>query len=76
MVLNGGFADWNEVNLAALRSACHLLTDEARSQLDAYEMMRKGGFVSRLKAFAASPMRRQTFIGNVALFIAVALKKI
>jgi glycosyltransferase involved in cell wall biosynthesis len=76
MVLNGGFADWNEVNLAALRSARHLLTDEARRQLDAYEAMRKGRFVSRLKAFAKSPMRRQTFLGNVALLIAVGLNKI
>lgn len=76
MVMNGGFAVWNDVNLAALQKSRHLLTDDARALLDAYEVMRNGRFGSRLKAFAKSPMRRQTLLGNVALLIAVVLKKI
>ena len=76
MVLDGGFAVWNEKNLAALQSCRHLLTEDARAQLDTYEVMRAGSLGARLKAFAKSRMRRQTPLGNVALLIAVVLKKI
>ena len=75
MVLDGGFAAWNDLNLAALRQSRHLLTEEARALLDAYEAMRHGGLLARLKAFAASGIRRQTLLGNAALLTAIVLKK-
>jgi glycosyltransferase involved in cell wall biosynthesis len=74
-VLNGGFVAWNDVNLAALQKSQHLLTADACAQLDAFAIMRKGSFVARLRAFATSPMRRQTFLGNFALLAATILKK-
>ncbi len=76
MVLNGGFAVWNELNLTALQRCRHLLTEEARAQLDIYEVMRVGPLGARLKAFAKSPLRRQTFLGNIALLVGIALKKV
>ena len=75
-VLKGRFRDWNETNLAALRSARHLLTDEARALIDVFEVMRKGSLAERLKAFTTSPLRRQTLVGNIALFAATALRKV
>ena len=76
MVCHGRFSAWNEVNLAALRGARHLLTDEARALIDVFEVMRKGSLTARLRAFALSPLRRQTSLGNVALLIAAAFKKL
>lgn len=76
MVLNGGFAAWNELNLAALQQCRHLLTQEARDLLDTYEAMRVGSLWVRLKSFAVSPLRRQTLLGNVALLIGITLKKV
>jgi hypothetical protein len=52
------------------------LTADACAQLDAFAIMRKGSFVARLRAFATSPMRRQTFLGSVALLIAILLRKV
>jgi hypothetical protein len=75
-VLRGRFSGWNEANIAALRSARHLLTEDARQLVDTFETMRKGSFAARLAAFAGSPLRRQTSIGNVALLVAVAMKKL
>jgi len=76
MVLNNGFVIWNDVNLAALQNCRHLLTGEARALIDTYAAMRNGSLWARLTAFAKSPMRRQTLLGNIALLIAVALNKV
>jgi glycosyltransferase involved in cell wall biosynthesis len=75
MVIDGGFAVWNDLNLAALRQCRHLLTEDARALLDAYETMRHGDLLARLRAFAASGIRRQTLLGTAALLLAVVLKK-
>jgi hypothetical protein len=76
MVLQGGFAAWNEINIAALQQSRHLLTDDARAALDTYEVIRKGNLAARLWTFARSPMRRQTLVGNFALLAAVLLRKV
>jgi glycosyltransferase involved in cell wall biosynthesis len=75
MILDGGFARWNDINLAALRQSRHLLTPEAQARLDAYEAMRTASLPARLTAFAKSDIRRQTFTGNVALLTAIVLRK-
>ena len=76
MVLTGGFSDWNNINLAALQRCRDCLTDEARALLDSYEAMRVAGFWRRIAAFARSPLRRQTPLGNFALLLGVVLRKI
>ena len=76
MVLNGGFARWNDLNLQALQQSRHLLTADARAYLEAYEIMRKSRLTKRLRTFWTSNIRRQTFTGNIALFIAILLKKL
>ena len=75
MVLDGGFAAWNDLNLAALRQSRHLLTEDARALLGAYEAMRHGSLIARLRGFATSGIRRQTLLGNAALLLAIVLKK-
>ncbi len=76
MVYQGRFAAWNEVNVAALQSARHLLTEEARALIDVFQVMRTGTLTERLAAFVRSPLRRQTALGNLALLVATALKKV
>jgi glycosyltransferase involved in cell wall biosynthesis len=76
MVLSGGFSNWNNINLAALQRCRDCLTEDSRALLDSYEAMRVAGFWRRLAAFARSPLRRQTALGNFALLIGVVLKKV
>jgi glycosyltransferase involved in cell wall biosynthesis len=76
LVLEGRFSEWNEDNLAALSNVRHVLTDEARALIDVFEVMRHGSLRARITAFFSSPLRRQTLLGNVALLLATALKKV
>jgi hypothetical protein len=76
MVFQGGFSGWNEINLAALHEVRHLLTDDARALMDDYQAMRRGNLYQRVRAFVRSGIRRQTFLGNVALLTAIVLRKV
>lgn len=76
MVLQGGFAAWNDLNLAALHQSRHLLTRDCQELLDTYQMMRSGSLRLRLMTLLKSGVRRQTLFGNVALLTAVILKKL
>lgn len=75
-VMAGRFADWNDINIAALERSRHLLSDEANALLNSYIEMREGNIVKRLITFARSPIRRQTMIGNVALLFAILLGRL
>lgn len=76
MVLRGGFARWNEVNFAALEACRPHLTEAARADLDRFMAMRTGSLPTRLATFARSDIRRQSLTGNLALLIAILLKKL
>ena len=76
MVFHGGFSGWNEINLAALHEVRHLLTDDARALMDDYQAMRRGNLYQRVSTFVRSGIRRQTFLGNVALLTAIVLRKV
>jgi hypothetical protein len=76
MILDGGFADWNDVNFAALQRSRHCLTPEACALLERYQSVRTASLWRRVAAFARSPLRRQTLLGNIALLIGVVLKKV
>jgi glycosyltransferase involved in cell wall biosynthesis len=74
--MRGRFGAWNEVNVEALQRIRNLLTEDARALVDTFEMIRKGSFTLRIRALVSSPIRRQTPLGNLALLMAAALKKI
>ena len=76
MILRGRFARWNDLNLAALEQSRHLLTDAARAELDTFKAIRSGSLTQRLRTFARSNIRRQSLLGNVAILIAILLKKL
>ncbi len=75
-LLDGTFARWISAHVAALRLCSPLLTAEARALLDRSEAVRKGGLISRLLALRDLGLYRQTSAGNLALKVAVALKKL
>lgn len=76
MILRGGFAHWHDVNVAALEQSRPYLTEAARAELDTFKAMRTGNLPTRLHAFAKSNIRRQSLQGNVALLLAILLKKL
>lgn len=76
MILDGGFVVWNDTNLAALRQCRTLLTSDSQALLDTYCLMRSGSLRLRLMTLITSGVRRQTLVGNVALLMAVVLKKL
>jgi glycosyltransferase involved in cell wall biosynthesis len=76
MVINGGFAVWNDINLAALQQCRSLLTKEAQELIDVYAGLRQKSLWRRLVSLASSSIRRQTPTGNLALLVAVLLNKL
>lgn len=70
----GQFRDWNHANATALAEASHWLTPEARETLQLFQIMRNRGFVGRIAAFRRAGIYRQTRLGQLALWVAVALR--
>lgn len=75
-MLTGEFRGWNDANCSALRRAAHWLTPEARVTLDCFQSSRNGKFGARLRALHDAGIYRQTTRGQIALWIAAALKKL
>lgn len=76
MLLGGSLKQWNTMNLGALQEVKHLLTEENQKLLDSFCKMRGESFLYRLYHLKKSSFYRQTFIDNVAFFLAVVLNKI
>lgn len=75
-ILRGDFRAWNRANNVALRRATHWLTPEARRMLAAFDEARNARSVQRLSSLAASGIYRQTVQGNLALYVAAALRRL
>ncbi|MDJ0630825.1 MAG: glycosyltransferase [Rhodobacter sp.] len=76
MLLGGRFSDWNAANIAALRASAARLTAENRTALTGFADLRTGALPARLWRFARSGLYRQTALGQAALWLAVALRRI
>ena len=74
--LNGRFASWNEINIAALESNEALLTDESRATLSTYKTIRSGRLIQRLLALHHSGVYRQTTKGTISLWLACLIKRL
>ncbi|MDJ1008513.1 MAG: glycosyltransferase [Paracoccaceae bacterium] len=72
----GDLRRYTTVNIAALAGIRELLTEECRDDLDRLLALRGAGPLTRLKAFRASGLHRQTRAGNAALWAAVALGRL
>jgi hypothetical protein len=67
---------WNDENIKALSYLVDELTNENRITLSWFRKFKSKSLLTRVYAFFYSDIRRQTFWGNVALFIGLVLKKI
>jgi glycosyltransferase involved in cell wall biosynthesis len=74
--LNGRFRMWNDENIQALSYLVDELTNENRITLSWFRKFKSKSLLTRVYAFFYSDIRRQSFWGNVALFIGLVLKKI
>jgi len=72
----GLLQEWNDANLAALRSCEDMLTPQARSEMKQFALARQGGILRRLAALHRSGVYRQTAMGQVALYGACAIGKL
>lgn len=76
MVLNNSFRTWNNINVKALQNNSTLLTAENVKILNIFVKSRKSSLVPRLIGFLKCGIYRQTFCGNIALFIAGMFNKV
>ncbi len=77
MLLSGQFRIWNETNIAALnRVPAHLLKPEYRMVLEFFTKARSATMINRLAYLRKSGVYRQTLLGDLALLVAAAIKKI
>ena len=76
MLMQGDFSGWNEGNIVALRRLQGKLTLENREILERFAKARDMGLILRLFNLKRCGIYRQTFLGNLGLFIAAFFKKI
>ncbi|MEO8481832.1 MAG: glycosyltransferase family 2 protein [Acidobacteriota bacterium] len=75
-MLRGRVRRWNDTNLAALDRIADLITPGNRRLLDTFRDARTRGVAGRVTGLYRSGVRRQTFVGNVGLFVAAAAGRI
>jgi glycosyltransferase involved in cell wall biosynthesis len=71
-LLHGRVRRWNDVNLAALDRIRDLITPANGRVLDDFRRVRSAGLAGRVSGLYGSGVRRQTFLGNIGLFVAAA----
>ena len=77
LLMQGTMARWTETNLAALEAAKPWLTEESRAQLRELVALRQSsGPLNRLRRLRALGLYRQTKSSTVALWVAVALRRL
>ena len=76
MLLNASFRAWNDKNINALQKNSKLLTKENKNKLDGFVKFRDSSLIPRVTGFINSGLYRQTFFGNVALFVGGILNKV
>jgi len=70
---HGQFARWNEANLESLTKNRDLLTEDAKATLDAFTDARRSGPLRALASLRKSGVYRQTTVGTLLLWAAIAL---
>lgn len=75
-MLGGTFSEWNGANINLLTDFVSLMPDENIKILSFFERSRNSGFFERLINAKRSGIYRQTFLGNVGLIFAYAIKRV
>jgi glycosyltransferase involved in cell wall biosynthesis len=75
-LLDGRFQGWNDENLRVLNTFQLEICRENQLTLEYFQIIKSGTIYQRIFAFFKSGIRRQTFVGNIALFLAIIIRKI
>jgi glycosyltransferase involved in cell wall biosynthesis len=75
MLLQGRFKDYNDKNVAALRSLYYLLSPANQKMLDGFSHLKNASFFNRIKIFRKLKIYRQTIFGTLGLWVAIFLGK-
>lgn len=76
LIADGTFHTWNDINIRALRSMSHRLSRENLDVLDAFDDARRPHGVEAIRNLRKSGVYRQTWLGNLALFVVAAAGRI
>ena len=75
-LVKGRYRLWAEQNVKALEQNIDLLTDQNRQTLELFSRGRNASFPMRVLLMKKSGIYRQTFLGNLGLWLSVSLKKL
>ena len=75
-LFKGDFSAWNELNVTALRHCAGMLTPQSLQRLELFARARRASPIERLFYVLRSGVYRQTWSGQLALFIAALTKRI
>jgi hypothetical protein len=76
LLFDGRFKAWNDRHLKALQGMRHRMTAENLRILDTFAGARQGSLIDRLEGVLRAGLYRQTFMGNLGLFLAASTGKI
>lgn len=76
MVVSGRYRVWNSANVAALSLSKDRLTSQRRAELEQFADLRGRFFITRIAAFRRLRPYRQTFWGQIAMWIAVMANRL
>ena len=76
LLVKGQYRLWAEQNVKALEQNIDLLTDQNRQTLELFSRGRNASFPMRVLLMKKSGIYRQTFLGNLGLWLSISLKKL
>ena len=76
MLLTTRFAGWNTLNGGALAQCRDLLNDDARTVVEDFFGARQAGRLALIGAIRRQAVHRQSGLGQIALFVAAALRRL
>jgi len=76
MLFQGRFKQWNDTNIAAIKSMQHKLTPDNLRRLEQFSAAREMRLPARLFYLMQSGIYRQTMLGNLGLITAAILRKL
>lgn len=75
-LFTGDFRRWNSMNIDALHGCWELLSIENRRNLKLFEEAREGSLIRRLAGLRRSRVYRQSWDGQLALFVAAFMNRL
>ena len=76
MVFKGRYRNWNDTNIEALQKAQSSFRAENMQLTEEFAKAREAPFVRRLSFFMSAGIHRQTWFGNLGLWVSIIFKKI